>query len=177
MSRHVTVAEAAETLGVSRKTIERHIRSGRLSATKEGVSYIVELPENYKVQRRDRTKGSNVPKVEVEHAKTVATLEVVKSELESIREERDALIGRIENLSEELKEKSRLVERLSEAEKELAAVKAELEQVKGERDYLRKAHEASLVLVADQIKRLLPAPRQRPWWRFWERGEEAKEEG
>ena len=67
-------------------------------------------------------------------------------------------------------------------EKENTRLQAEVDklaelvrQLTDERDYLRRAHEASLSLVAQQQK-LLPAPGNRPWWQFWRRDEEPRDE-
>ena len=45
MARQMTVAVAARTLGVSRKTIERRIKKGIMPATKQGRNTLVTLPD------------------------------------------------------------------------------------------------------------------------------------
>ena len=53
------------------------------------------------------------------------------------------------------------------AERDLAETRRQVADLTGERDYLRSALAAAL----SSPQRALPAPRKRPWWRFWEQAQ------
>jgi len=113
MSRQVSIKEAAELLGVSRKTVERRIKSGQLSATKEGRCYVVDLPDDIEL-----------PSLSGHQPATVATetrLAAMEVELEAVRGERDRLIGQLADASRQVDQLTATVFQMSQTQKLLTA--------------------------------------------------------
>lgn len=55
----MTLAEAAQQLGVSPATLRWQIRNGRLAATKQGRDWYVEPEEVERYRRESRREGGN----------------------------------------------------------------------------------------------------------------------
>ena len=55
MARQVSVTEAARLLGVSRRTIERRVKDGTLTVTRDGRRRLVALPEGASTVTEDGT--------------------------------------------------------------------------------------------------------------------------
>ncbi len=98
MTRRVTSQEAAEILGVSRKTVERRIKSGQLSATKEGRRYIVDLPDEPEEEAKSRQQTGDDSK-DVRLAAALAELEAVRSERDYLRQQTDNLSRNVSELT------------------------------------------------------------------------------
>jgi excisionase family DNA binding protein len=82
-TRQVSIDEAAQILGLSRRTIERRLTDGRLSGHRQGVRWLVDVPVSHDAptpfpDRRDDAKTrklSEVTRERDELARRVADLE------------------------------------------------------------------------------------------------------
>jgi hypothetical protein len=76
MTQQATIAEAARQLGVSRDTVRRHIRRGRLPASKRptsnGLAWLVDLSDDARAPTGQAAREGGLSREEVGHWRELA---------------------------------------------------------------------------------------------------------
>jgi len=137
--------QAAKAVGVSRTTLDRHIKQGKLSTGKDGRGRIVinmaELERVYK--KVDIGTPSNT--VASQQSETVTVDSVLQQELNAVREKLDTI---------EI-ERSRERKQLQEV----------IDDLREDRDHWRDQAKQATALLEDKRERK-PEPRPKRGWRF-----------
>jgi excisionase family DNA binding protein len=91
----LTLGQAAQETGKSKPTILKAIRSGRLSATKDGIEWRIEPSELFRVYPKSKPLDDvsdekvNPPVNPVELAVLRARLDAAEKQIEDLKEDRD----------------------------------------------------------------------------------------
>ena len=195
-SEYVTIAEAAERLGISKSAVRRRLHAGQLFGRQEerpqGHVWLIALPAD---PSTNHTNGvTHHPENGAARAATsrnvpegTATFRQVPREvpaaaaaggspggtaLQRAQEmavySEQLLAPYVRKIEAQAERIGRLEERAEHLQAERDAARAELEQARAEAEAARRETEETVRLAeeADRL-RAAPADGRRPWWRFW----------
>jgi hypothetical protein len=144
-----TLGEATKATGLSKTSLHRAIKSGRISATKtDSGSYEIDPAELHRVfPVAANRNSSDDPDLGQGGTRKISTeTGVLRRELELLREERERERGQLSEQIDDLKR------RLDQAEQER-----------------REKDRQLTALLTDQREQQEPEPQRRSWWRIGKR--------
>jgi Helix-turn-helix domain len=138
----VTIAEAAERLRLSERTVRRRVKAGELPgcqlSTPQGYVWMVDLPDDWTIGQVDNT-----------------------GEVKVLREWIDQLSNQLDLMQNQLEAKDKQTQSQLEAKD-----KQTQSQLEAKDKQIEQLH-----VLLQQAQAALPASKNNhSWWRFWQRG-------
>lgn len=104
MARHLPIDESARVLGISRRTVERRVKAGTLSATHDAGRKLISVPDEVidatgAPVTGDRGDVSATRQARHDRGDSDATRAALEAELLALRSERDWLRQHVEHLA------------------------------------------------------------------------------
>lgn len=150
---HVRTRDAAEILGISERTVRKHIAAGKLPAQRINGAYMVEMPRE-QVEAAGITLEPLDPDDVTEDERPRALVVQRPEERRGAAVDLAPLADTISDLSRQLAEQ--------------AAATAMWQERARQAEARALAAEARAAKATDELRALPATVPPRPWWKFWE---------